>query len=493
MPPSSVYPRARRRPPPPADATAADATAAAATATAVARCSCSCCSPPVCYYCCCGSSPPATIDAPLTRTHTYHLAGSPRYLREPYDFIIVARRDTYAASRDLLHRHYPNTLLVCDTVDLHFLRERVRKQFIASHADKPAMLLDVFGDAKAIARLSNSTEADRLRTLELDAVEASSVAVVVSEPERVALRAELRADGRDVPHIVVIANAHEPVPPTRAPFATRGGLVFVGNFNHLPNRDAVLYFAREVMPRLLRVARVAADPSLVFHVAGSNRMPPSILELNNTVDAQGVVRVIVHGHVPSLRPLYRRMRVSVAPLRWGAGVKGKVNTAHQLGVPVVCTSIAVDGMHAKHGDHVLLGDTPEAMAASVLQAYYNATLWRRLASRGAKLLEARFSASRAAVGLLSVLAHLRTANTLMGMKSLALASARPRIYSDLRAASALGGYYFNLTSLAPRLDFTDTALPDDNYTCDAAGVPTGGATRRSGGAQVLQRIAASGF
>ena len=58
----------------------------------------------------------------------------------------------------------------------------------------------------------------------------------------------------------------------------------------------------------------------------------------------------VHGHVPDLRDLYSRVRVSVAPLRWGAGVKGKVNTAHQLGVPVVCTSLAVDGMHAAHGE-----------------------------------------------------------------------------------------------------------------------------------------------
>ena len=88
----------------------------------------------------------------------------------------------------------------------------------------------------------------------------------------------------------------------------------------------------------------------------------------------------------------------------------------------------------------------------------------------------------------------------MGMKSLALASARPRIYSDLRAAAALGGYYFNLTSLAPRLDFTDPSISGENYTCDAAGMPqnTGAAGHHgvialSGSAHVLQRIAASGF
>ena len=63
----------------------------------------------------------------------------------------------------------------------------------------------------------------------------------------------------------------------------------------------------------------------------------------------------VHGYVPQLRPLFSRMRLSVAPLRWGAGVKGKVNSAHQLGVPVVCTSIAVSGMHATDGKVRRLG------------------------------------------------------------------------------------------------------------------------------------------
>ena len=345
-------------------------------------------------------------------------------LREPYDFIIVARRDTYAAARELLHRRYPNTLLVADTVDLHFQREKLREAFIELHRSEPQLLSDVFGDEAARARLANSTEHARLRTLELDYVEASSVAIVVSQAERAALRAELLADGRDVPPVVVIANAHEPLPPTTTPYQQRHGIVFVGNFNHLPNRDAVLFFARQVLPRLLRLPRVASDPSFVFHVVGANQIPPAILALN------GTGRVVVHGYVESLRPLYSTMRLSVAPLRWGAGVKGKVNTAHQLGVPVVATPMAVAGMHAIDGEHVLLGETAEELAAATLRGYYNASVWRRLAAHGPRLVANRFSASRAATGILQVLAHLRDANTLMGMKSLALGSARPRIYSE---------------------------------------------------------------
>ena len=102
-------------------------------------------------------------------------------VREPYDFIVVARRDTYAAARDLLHRHYPNTLLVFDTVDLHFLRERARRAFIADHDAEPQLLSDVFG-GRATLLLSNVSEHARLRQLELESVCASSAACVIGHP-----------------------------------------------------------------------------------------------------------------------------------------------------------------------------------------------------------------------------------------------------------------------------------------------------------------------
>ena len=130
-------------------------------------------------------------------------------VREPYDFIVVARRDTFAEARDLLRRHYPNTLLVQDTVDLHFLRERVRRQFIDDHANDTALLDDVFGGAGNARRLSNQTKYESLRELELDC------GGELRRDRRIrngagALRREVERDGREMPSIAVIANAHEP-------------------------------------------------------------------------------------------------------------------------------------------------------------------------------------------------------------------------------------------------------------------------------------------
>ena len=193
-------------------------------------------------------------------------------LREPYDFLFVARRDTFAEVRDTLYRQYPNTLLVFDTVDLHFLRERARLQFIQEHAGDTALLLAVFGSAEPSAVLANASLGNVQREVELDAASACAVAVVVSDEERRALRAELLADGREPPAIAVIANAHESAAPTAAPFEGRAGVVFVGNFNHLPNRDAVLFFANEA-PRpcatpLPRIASANATRAAVALLAG---------------------------------------------------------------------------------------------------------------------------------------------------------------------------------------------------------------------------------
>ena len=291
-----------------------------------------------------------------------------------YDLIVVARRDTYAAAARLLGRHYPTTPMIFDTVDLHFARERGRAAFARAHAAVGTGQVSGGGNGNgsgvAATSAANASGSDdgwaARRDLELDAVAASAVTLVVSLEEREVLAAELRATARPSAQIAVVGNALVPEAPTETPFGARHGLIFVGNFNHLPNRDAVLFFAREVLPRALAASpRARDDASFVFHVVGANRVPARILALNRTEPGGRPSRVVVHGHVPSLRPLFTRMRLSVAPLRWGAGVKGKINSAHMLGVPVVCSSVAAKGMGLVHGTHRLAGvDAPLPACAS---------------------------------------------------------------------------------------------------------------------------------
>ena len=150
--------------------------------------------------------------------------------------------------------------------------------------------------------------------------------------------------------------------------------MFVGGFQHPPNVDAVEYFLDEILP--LIVCRL---PDIQVHIVGSN-MPA-------TLRARAIRNVHVHGFVRDLDQLYSRVRLTIAPLRYGAGVKGKVNQSMAHGVPVVATTPATEGMHLVHETDVLVADTASDFADSVVRLHENEELWRRIASGGLELFE----------------------------------------------------------------------------------------------------------
>eukprot|EP00965_Chrysotila_dentata_P243239 6205315-Pleurochrysis_carterae.AAC.1 len=137
--------------------------------------------------------------------------------REPFDFIIVARRDTYQRVSGTLLRYYPTTPIAFDTVDLHFNREAARAAFVSAHAADKSLLWSIFGNLS----LPSSEQRILAREAELDAVSAAAVAIVVSESERRALNSALAESGRAAVPVVVIANAHEMQPQTTARMQAR--------------------------------------------------------------------------------------------------------------------------------------------------------------------------------------------------------------------------------------------------------------------------------
>ena len=83
--------------------------------------------------------------------------------------------------------------------------------------------------------------------------------------------------------------------------------------------------------------------------------------------------------------------IAIAPLRYGAGVKGKINLSMAHGQPVVATSCAVEGMHMRNGEEVLVADDPQAFADAVVRLYQDEALWNALASNGLDSVAAHFS------------------------------------------------------------------------------------------------------
>ena len=133
--------------------------------------------------------------------------------------------------------------------------------------------------------------------------------------------------------------------PGRREPGPRQDVLFIGGYEHLPNVDAVQWFVREVWP-LIR----ARGGSHRFVIAGA-KVPAEIAAL-------AADDIEVRGWVAELAPLFAACRLSVAPLRYGGGIKGKIVSSLSYGVPVVASSIAAEGMELQHEENILVADTP---------------------------------------------------------------------------------------------------------------------------------------
>jgi len=286
-----------------------------------------------------------------------------------FQLVVVSRHYVLSPLLPLLRRHAPQARIVFDTVDLHHLRER-------READER-------GD-EALRRAAERTRED-----ELALVAAVDRTWVVSPVEKALLAAAVPTATVDV-----VSNIHRVRGPGPAP-AARHGLIFVGGFRHPPNVDAALWLAEAILPRVR-----ALRPDITLSLVGADA--PSAI--GSLAAHEGIT---VHGHVPALEPLLDAHRLSVAPLRYGAGVKGKVNQALAHGLPVVATRCAVEGMGLEHGIDVLVADDAETFAAAILAAYDDEALWHRLAAGGLANTRREFSPDRARQTLRGIFASLR--------------------------------------------------------------------------------------
>jgi glycosyltransferase involved in cell wall biosynthesis len=164
-------------------------------------------------------------------------------------------------------------------------------------------------------------------------------------------------------------------------------LIHSGALSYRPNYDAVDHFLREVFP-LIRRQR----PTVTVRITGST----DGLDLRALPDAPGT---IFTGYLPDIRPAVAQSWVSVVPLRIGGGTRLKILEAMALGTPVVSTPKGAEGLDVRHGEHLLIADTPEAFAAAVLQVLADRSLRAQLAAGGRRLVEERYGWQRIGQGL----------------------------------------------------------------------------------------------
>jgi glycosyltransferase involved in cell wall biosynthesis len=256
----------------------------------------------------------------------------------------------------------PQAVVVFDTVDLHYLRE-----------SREAVMR---GDE----RLRRHADATRRR--EIGLVGRADITWVVSPIERGLLQ-----DARPAADVRIVSNiVDEDVP--GLPFGARRDLLFVGGLRHPPNRDAIAWLADEIFPRIH-----SALPDVVLHLVGSDDGAAPIAR-------EGIT---CHGHVADIAPWLDGCRIALAPLRFGAGVKGKVNLSMAHGQPVVATACAIEGMHLQPGEDVLVANDADAFASEVVRLYRDEALWQRLSGNGRANVRRHFSPAAAIAAVASSL------------------------------------------------------------------------------------------
>lgn len=251
-----------------------------------------------------------------------------------------------------------NSKIIYDTVDLHYLRFSREEQL----------------------NQQPSQQSEKIKSKELECIQRASVTYVVSEVELKLLQ------DLQIGNVHILSNIHTPLQEKGLSFKERSGLLFIGGFHHQPNVDAVKWLKKEIMPLVWQ-----QDDSITVHIIGSS---PS-----DEVKALQETNFIIHGFVEDVSTYFQTAKLFVCPLRYGAGVKGKIGQALEYHLPVVTTSIGSEGMGMQHGVHCWLANNPADFAAAIIHLYKNENDWTHVQENAQAALK-KFSPQVAAEELL---------------------------------------------------------------------------------------------
>ena len=296
-----------------------------------------------------------------------------------YDLVVLCRPTVAARQREVVRRYFPDAVVVYDTVDLHFVR--AERELALARADG-----DGSDEAEHTVR--------RARRSELDEVRAADVVSTVTGAEGDLLRTLVSGlDTVELPNVHGVRTTPVPGP------AGRADLLFIGGYRHRPNVDAVSWFTDEVLPLVRR-----HEPAR-FIALGAN--PPAAMQ------ALASDTVVIPGYRNDVSADFDAARVFVAPLRYGAGMKGKLGQAMAFGLPVVTTSVGAEGMGLVDGEHVLVADDPEAFAEAVLRLYRDDELWERLSAGARELAAETWSPAAMKVRLTDLMSRTRARGSMV--------------------------------------------------------------------------------
>jgi GT2 family glycosyltransferase/2-polyprenyl-3-methyl-5-hydroxy-6-metoxy-1,4-benzoquinol methylase/prefoldin subunit 5 len=272
------------------------------------------------------------------------------------DLVLLSRPHIAVQFVDAV-KAFTRAKVIYDTVDLHYLRES-RRAGLESDADK---------------RKHIEAEASEWKEKELYLSRKADVVLVVSPIEKEILEKEEGLEGK----ISVVSNVHW-IEGCRNGFNDRSGLMFIGGFVHQPNEDGIVWFVKSIFPKVLQEL-----PEIHLTIVGSHPTPQ--------VKALASKNITVTGYVPDVAPIFEKARVFICPLRYGAGVKGKVGQSLSYGLPVVTTAIGAEGIGLIDEKHALIAHGEDDFAKKTIRVYGEERLWKTLSENGRTLIAREFS------------------------------------------------------------------------------------------------------
>jgi O-antigen biosynthesis protein len=306
--------------------------------------------------------------------HSPRLAGLKTRDRDFYDVVMISRPHVAAHFVAPVRSTFPEATVIYDTVDLHHLRYSRKRDSVG---------LDLLDAARGI-------DIDELQRSEIECFRQSDMVAAVTEAEAEVIRK--LAPGTPT---VTLPTVHPiPAEPPR-PHRDRADIVFIGGYQHDPNVDAAVYLSREIFPS------IAAYTDARLFLLGAD--PPEELR------ALQSPRIVVPGYLRSVDTYFSHGRVFVAPVRYGAGMKGKIGHALAFGVPVVTTAIGAEGMDLVDGETALIRDDPLEFAKAVMALYEDEALWDRLSRQGQQIVRERWTPEVMQTRLQALLAGLEKA------------------------------------------------------------------------------------
>ncbi len=306
----------------------------------------------------------------------YHVDGEARRWKEMLNDALPTVDVAWICRPELCRKYLPEIRasssipVLYDTIDLHHVRLR-REAELENRADDPTWR--------------------QVEALELACARAADATIVVSDIERTLLEAA------GIRPVAVVSNIHDVVAGEPPSFERSSGLIFIGGYNHTPNVDAAEWLVREIMPRVWE-----ALPEVTLTLLGAN--PPE------RVRALAGPGVNVTGYIRDVTAFFRSARVFVAPLRFGAGVKGKIGQALEFALPIVTTPVGAEGLGFAHRRDAMIAEDAGAFADAAVELYQDRDLWMRLSAAAPRMLEP-FSSKRVVKAALGVVERIVAASS----------------------------------------------------------------------------------